>query len=131
MTTDTKQAQERIRQAVNGDHGEDQRRLAEQGMQLVALLLAKNADYGGSAWQLPTLAPGLSPREAIQCRMSDKIQRLQTLLSGTAPEVLESAEDTMRDLAGYCILWLGAPQAVPEVITDVVDGIRVEETVGT
>ena len=131
MTTDSKQSQERIRQAVNGDHGEDQRRLAEQGMQLVALLLAKNADYGGSAWQIPTLAPVLSPREAIQCRMSDKIQRLQTLLSGTAPEVLESTEDTMRDLAGYCILWLGAPQAVPEVITDVVDGIRVEETVGT
>ena len=131
MNTDTKQAQERIRQAVNGDHGEDQRRLAEQGMQLVALLLAKNADYGGSAWQIPTLAPGLSLREAIQCRMSDKIQRLQMLLSGKAPEVLESTEDTMRDLAGYCILWLGAPQAVPEVITDVVDGIRVEETVGT
>ena len=131
MVVDTKQAQERIRQAVNGDHGEDQRRLAEQGMQLVALLLAKNTDYGGSAWQIPTLAPELSPREAIQCRMSDKVQRLQTLLSGTAPEVLESTEDTMRDLAGYCILWLGAPQAVPEVITDVVDGIRVEETVGT
>ena len=131
MTTDSKQSQERIRQAVNGDHGEDQRRLAEQGMQLVALLLAKNADYGGSAWQIPTLAPVLSPREAIQCRMSDKIQRLQTLLSGTAPEVLESTADTMRDLAGYCILWLGAPQAVPEVVTDVVDGIRVEETVGT
>jgi hypothetical protein len=36
----------------------------------------------------------------------------------------------MRDLAGYCVLWLGVPAAAPEVITDIVDGVRVEETVG-
>ena len=130
MAGDTKQAQERVRQAINGDHGEDQRRIAEEGMQLVSLLLCKNTDYGGSAWQIPILAPGLTPREAIQCRMSDKIHRLKTLLSGTVPEVMESTEDTMRDLAGYCVLWLGVPAAVPEVVTDIVDGIRVEETVG-
>jgi hypothetical protein len=129
MAGDTKQTQERVRQAINGDHGEDQQRIAEEGMQLVALLLCKNTDYGGSAWQIPTLAPELTPREAIQCRMSDKIQRLQRLLAGQQTEVSESTEDTMRDLAGYCVLWLGVPQAVPEVITDVVDGIRVEETV--
>jgi hypothetical protein len=131
MAGDTKQAQERVRQAINGDHGEDQRRIAEEGMQLVSLLLCKNTDYGGSAWQMPTLAPGLTPREAIQCRMSDKVQRLQRLLAGQQTEVSESTEDTMRDLAGYCLLWLGVPRAIPEVITDIVDGVRVEETVGT
>ena len=131
MAGDTKQAQERVRQAINGDHGDDQQRIAEEGMQLVALLLCKNTDYGGSAWQIPTLAPGLSPREAIQCRMSDKVQRLQRLLAGQQTEVSESTEDTMRDLAGYCVLWLGVPAAIPEVITDIVDGVRVEETVGT
>ena len=123
MAADTKQAQERVRQAINGDHGEDQQRIAEQGMQLTALLLSKNSDYGGSAWQIPTLAPGLSPREAIQCRMSDKVSRLQRLLAGEAAEVSESTEDTMRDLAGYCLLWLGAPQTVAERV----DGILVED----
>ncbi|MEO2019337.1 MAG: DnaB-like helicase C-terminal domain-containing protein [Fuerstiella sp.] len=42
---------DRIRQATNGDHGPDQQRIAECGLELTALLLRKNADYGGSAWQ--------------------------------------------------------------------------------
>ncbi len=105
----SKTNQDRVRQALNGDHNSDQRVIAEQSMDLIALLLQKNSDYGGSAWQVPTLAPGLSPREALQCRMSDKIQRLQQLLSGEPAEIAESIDDTMRDLAGYCILWIGAP----------------------
>jgi hypothetical protein len=100
---------DRIREAQAGSRGDDQQRIAETGLAIVDLLLQKNADYGGSAWQTPVLAPGLSCREAIQCRMSDKIQRLQTLLAGKSPEVAESIADTMRDLAGYSILWLGAP----------------------
>jgi hypothetical protein len=99
----------RIREAHNGEHGLDQKRIAEQGLKLVALLLRKNADYGGSAWQTPLLAPGMTPREAIQCRMSDKIQRLQKLLDGTTAQVSEAIEDTVQDLSGYGILWLGAP----------------------
>ena len=100
---------DRLRIALNGDNGADQQRLAEEGAYLVSLLLQKNSDYGGSAWQRPIVAPGMSPREAIQCRMSDKIARLQRLLGGSEAEVRESVEDTMRDLAGYCLLWLGAP----------------------
>ena len=103
------EALNRIREAHNGQHGHDQKRIAEQGLKLVALLLRKNADYGGSAWQTPLLAPGLTPREAIQCRMSDKIQRLQKLLDGSSAEVSEAIEDTVQDLSGYGILWLGAP----------------------
>jgi hypothetical protein len=43
--------------------------------------------------------------------MSDKVARLQKLLTGDRAEVDESIEDTMRDLAGYSILWLGCPEA--------------------
>ena len=66
---------DRIRQAINGDHGPDQRRIALHGLDLVSLLLRKNADYGGSAWQTPLLAPGMTPREAIQCRMPERKRR--------------------------------------------------------
>lgn len=99
---------DRIREANSGLRGSDQQRICDAGLSVVDLLLRKNSDYGGSAWQVPVLAPTLTPRQAIQCRMSDKIQRLQTLLSGRQAEVAESIEDTMRDLAGYAILWLGA-----------------------
>lgn len=97
-----------LRQALNGDRGEGQRRIAQQGVELVGLLLRKNSDYGSSAWQPPILAPDMSPREAIQCRMSDKIQRF-IQLQGKAAEVDESLEDTVRDWTGYGLLWLGAP----------------------
>lgn len=97
-----------LRQAVNGERGEDQKRIAEQGVQLITLLLRKNSDYGSSAWKSPLLAPHVSPREAIQCRMSDKVQRFVQLQSRPA-EVAESMEDTVRDWTGYGVLWLGAP----------------------
>ena len=100
---------DRIRQAAAGQHGEDQKRLVTSGLQVVTTLLQKNADYGGSAWQVPILAPQLTPRQAIQCRMSDKVMRLAKLLSGEQAQVQESIEDTMKDLAGYSILWLGSP----------------------
>ena len=51
----------------------------------------------------------MTPREAIQCRMSDKVARLRRLLDSNTEEVAESLADTMVDLAGYCILWLEAP----------------------
>jgi hypothetical protein len=101
---------DRIRQAAAGQHGEDQKRLVSAGLSVVDTLLRKNADYGGSAWQVPVLAPKLTPREAIQCRMSDKVARLARLLSGEKAQVSESIEDTMKDLAGYAVLWLGAEQ---------------------
>jgi len=100
---------ERIRQAAAGQHGEDQKRLVTSGLEVVTTLLQKNSDYGGSAWQVPLLAPQLTPRQAIQCRMSDKVMRLAKLLSGEQAQVAESIEDTMKDLAGYSILWLGSP----------------------
>jgi len=101
---------DRIRQAAAGQLGSDQQQLVTHGLDILDTLLRKNHDYGASAWKSPILAPGLNPREAIQCRMSDKVERLSKLLSGEQSLVAESIDDTMRDLAGYAILWLGCPR---------------------
>jgi hypothetical protein len=98
-----------IRQAAAGQRGEDQKQLVTTGLEIVAMLLKKNADYGSSAWKKPRLAPKMTAREGLQCRMSDKLERLENLLSGKEAEVEESIEDSMRDLCGYLVLWLGIP----------------------
>jgi len=108
---------ERIRSALDGHYGQDQQLIAETGLRLVELLLRKNADYGSSAWKAPVLAPGMSPLDAIQCRMSDKVARIAGLAAGKNPEVSESLRDTISDLAGYAILWLGYADRVA-VATD-------------
>jgi hypothetical protein len=103
-------AAETIRVALNGDNP-DQKRIAEQGLELVALLLRKNSDYGSAAWNPPVLDPLMSAGNAIMVRMSDKVARIASLnRSGTSPQVQESIEDTVRDLAGYGLLWLARPK---------------------
>ena len=72
---------------------------------LLETLIAKNRDYGATAVRNPLLAPGLSATTAILVRMSDKVMRLQNLLSGNKAVVKESLSDTVLDLAGYAILW--------------------------
>ena len=81
--------------------------LAEIGVENLATLLRKNADYGSSGLNEPILVPGIEPRRALLVRMSDKIARIQTL-QHKGPEVAESLEDTMLDLANYCLLWVAA-----------------------
>jgi hypothetical protein len=85
-----------------------QEAITREGQALLDLLLRKNRDYGNSAMTPPILSPTMTPREAIQCRMSDKVRRLERLLGGNQATVNESIEDTIRDLGGYCILWLAA-----------------------
>lgn len=43
--------------------------------------------------------------------MSDKVARIAKLNGKHGAEVQESIEDTVRDLAGYAILWIGAEDA--------------------
>jgi hypothetical protein len=81
----------------------DAQRIAAAGVEVLSMLLRKNRDYGSSAFQEPVLAPGMTPRQAMQCRMSDKVARISTLMSGQQAEVDESIRDTMSDLAGYII----------------------------
>lgn len=103
--------EERIRAALNGAD-EDQRRIAEVGLDWVATILAKNADYGSSVWHPPTLKPTLDAGDAILVRMSDKVSRIAKLSTSTA-QVGESLEDTVKDLGAYSLLWLARPQTKP------------------
>jgi hypothetical protein len=92
--------------ALRAERGPDQQSIARLGVSITSLLLRKNADYGSSAWKPPALAPHLQPGDAMLCRMSDKVARIATLSGGASAEVAESLEDSVRDLAGYCLLWL-------------------------
>ena len=97
----------KIREAMTGSGAAAV--LAEIGCENLATLLAKNSDYGSSGLTEPILLPGLAARQALLVRMSDKIARIQTL-QNKGPEVSESLEDTMLDLANYCLLWVAVPQ---------------------
>lgn len=99
--------------ALEGGRGPCQQRIAQVGLQIVATLLRKNADYGGSAWQPPLLCPGMSARTGILVRMSDKINRFITLLTKPAEVADESVDQTMLDFAGYSILYLAYPRRRP------------------
>lgn len=102
--------QEVVRSALNGQC-DSQKRIAQEGLALTAMLLKKNSDYGSSAWNPPALNPSLSPGDAILVRMSDKVARISNLnRPGVSPQVQESIEDTIKDLAGYCLLWLLRPK---------------------
>ena len=63
---------------------------------------AKNADYGDSFAQVRCKYPN-----AILIRLNDKLNRLETLMNGAEQHVSdESVEDTLLDLANYCIMEL-------------------------
>ena len=62
----------------------------------------KNADYGDSFAKLRNELPS-----AILVRVYDKYSRLKNLLEGSDQLVLdESIDDTLMDLANYCIMEL-------------------------
>ncbi|MBQ9372158.1 MAG: DUF1599 domain-containing protein [Thermoguttaceae bacterium] len=73
------------------------------------LLVAKNHDYGSSAFESPLLLPTMKPETGVLVRIGDKIKRLQTL-ARNSQYVDESFDDTIRDLAGYCILYLACKE---------------------
>ena len=88
---------------------EPQKLIKEIGIGVVDLLLKKNKDYGSSVFESPVLFPELKAKDCILIRMSDKIKRFSNLVcSNKTPEVNETIADTMKDLAGYAILWLVA-----------------------
>jgi hypothetical protein len=98
-----------IEQALKGERGEDQRRIAMVGTAWLQMLLEKNADYGSSAWDAPELAPQLAPGDAILARMSDKVKRIRSLQTRPPEVTSETLADTIRDLGAYCLLWLSRP----------------------
>ena len=90
---------------------------------LAELLIAKNRDYGDSAFKAPPLVPCLSPAAAILVRIGDKIERLENLAKKAGELAFcvdsETVEDTVADLAGYCILYLIAMQEAQDAKTEV------------
>ena len=71
------------------------------------ILLKKQADYGDSAFNRPFLNPKATAEDAILTRLSDKFFRLHNIQKKGRAEVEdETLEDTVRDIAGYCILFL-------------------------
>ncbi len=80
-------------------------KVAQECERLARLLCAKNAAYGNSVGNSPILLPDMDKNSALFVRMSDKIARLQSLIGG-AQDNGESLADTVRDLAGYCVMYL-------------------------
>lgn len=63
--------------------------------------IAKNHDYGDS---FKKSIDEFGPIAAV-VRMGDKMERIKTLLHHhTEPKVNEKIEDTLKDLANYCIM---------------------------
>ena len=98
-----------LEEALTGNRGADQMAIAQEVVRWGALLLRKNADYGSSVWKSPILAPDCDPGVAIRVRMSDKINRLASLLDRPGEVADESLDDTLRDLGAYCLLELARP----------------------
>jgi hypothetical protein len=61
----------------------------------------KNHDYGNSFTLLRERYPN-----AILIRLFDKLNRLDTLMSGASARVDESIDDTLVDLANYAVMEL-------------------------
>lgn len=72
-------------------------------------LIKKNKAYGQSAFKKPLLYPFITGKAAILVRMSDKVQRLQALQQGEQDNG-ETFNDTILDLAGYCVLYLACKE---------------------
>lgn len=104
-----------LRGAIEGHYGKNQQRLALMAVNLGTTLVRKNSSYGGAIWRPPILLPKQTARERVLSRMSDKIERMVNLLQdreGQAPGFTEeSFDETVFDLAGYCLLLLASPPA--------------------
>lgn len=93
-----------IQQALNGERGIEQTKIAKAGIRILETVLRKNKDYGSSALLPPVLLPSIGTRASILIRMSDKIGRLSQLLQAPPEVIDESIADTVDDLIGYSLL---------------------------
>lgn len=74
---------------------------AEICQKLNDIYVKKNHDYGDSFAQLRERR-----HDAILVRLFDKYLRLETLMDGIEALVEESIDDTLLDMANYCIMEL-------------------------
>ena len=71
---------------------------------------AKNADYGDSVGDTYKKFGDIS----FLVRITDKFNRINSLYQKGTPQVSESMDDTILDMANYCILWLVERRAKEE-----------------
>ena len=107
-----------IEDALSGSRGEGQQRIAIEGLAWIELVLSKNMNYGGSVWKAPALTPEMPVSSAILVRMSDKVSRIASLMSGVKDAVNEPLEDTIKDLGAYCLLYLARPSKPNESLDE-------------
>ncbi|MCP3698096.1 MAG: hypothetical protein GY920_06005 [Aliivibrio sp.] len=73
--------------------------IKEVARDVVLLLLEKNKAYGDTANNPPNIFSKLSPKEAILCRLDDKLSRVKHR------GITDKVEDTITDIIGYLILY--------------------------
>ena len=66
------------------------------------MYIKKNADYGDSVGELYTKLGDIT----LLTRIADKYNRLTNLMTKDGEQNYESIEDTIHDMANYCIIWL-------------------------
>lgn len=77
------------------------------------MYIKKNSDYGDSVGELYRRLGDIS----FLTRISDKYNRLMNLMTKEHPEQhFESVQDTIQDMANYCIIWLMEMEVLQEDI---------------
>lgn len=72
---------------------------------LYELFKKKNRDYGSAVFQRPLFSK-MTARDAVLIALSNKVQRVKTLSKKSGDAENEPLEDSIRDLANYCVIWL-------------------------
>ena len=91
------------------------------------MYIKKNSDYGDSVGELYRRLGDIS----FLTRISDKYNRLMNLMTKENPEQhFESIEDTIQDMANYCIIWLMEMEVLQEDIEAAyIENNKIEEIV--
>ena len=90
------------------------------------MYIKKNSDYGDSVGELYRRLGDIS----FLTRISDKYNRLMNLMTKDKPEQhFESIQDTIQDMANYCIIWLMEMEVMQEDIEEALSQLPKDENV--
>lgn len=107
MDSDTEERKEIMSKDVNPEVTNTQALIIKKCDELKELLLEKNRKYGDSAINPCRVFSKASATEQILVRMDDKINRIKNRQN-------DEDEDVIKDLAGYCILYMIAKEKESE-----------------
>lgn len=105
--TDTEERKEIMSKDVNPEVTNTQALIIKKCDELKELLLEKNRKYGDSAINPCRVFSKASATEQILVRMDDKINRIKNRQN-------DEDEDVIKDLAGYCVLYMIAKEKESE-----------------